>query len=208
MTAMYVMAALISGSPVIAIEDGAPKPCTPGVYAVAKSGELIALPQVKADHRKVTGMAGAMLLGPLGGNKMKVKTVLAGANATTKLDTPRPVFHFCFLAPAADAGKSSDYVGVAAVASPQDYRLVRFEQAKDQRELALSSIGGFGGPKGQLSKATVPFETEEVAPGQYRITLSRDLDPGQYGFLSAVSAPVSARKKDVQEQVYDFAVTG
>jgi hypothetical protein len=206
MIAIYHIAALVLGSPTTAVGERAPDACAPGVYAVAKGGELIALPQVKADHRKVTNMVGAMLLGPLGGNKMKVKTVVAGADATTRLDVARPVFRFCFPAQIIEAGTSSDYVGVKVAASPRDYRLVRFEQAKDQRELALAAVGGFGGPKGQLSKSTVPFQAEEVAPGQYRVTLSRDLEPGQYGFLYAVSAPVSTREKDVQEQVYDFAV--
>ena len=202
MIVAYVAAAFALGSPMEAVVSA----CAPGVYAVAETGELIHLPQVKADHRKVTNMIGAMLLGPLGGNKMKIKTVVAGADAATKLHDIRPVFQFCFQ-PVAD-GAASDYVGTTVAASPRDYKLVRFEQANDQRELALSAIGGFGGPKGQLSKSMVPFDAEEVAPGQYRVTLSRDLEPGQYGFLSAVSAPVSARKKDVQEQVYDFAVTG
>jgi len=202
MIAFYLAAALTLGS----VETNASASCAPGVYVVAKDGELIALPLAKADHRKVTGMGGAILLGPFGGNKLKIKTVLAGAAAATKLADARPAFQFCFPVRGAEAGTSSDYVGVTSTVSPRDYRLVRFEQADDQRELTLSSAGGFGGAKEQISKSAVPFQAEEVAPGRYRVTLSRDLPPGQYGFLYALSALVSARQKDVQEQVYDFAV--
>lgn len=203
MIVAYVASALALGSPGEAVTGT----CAPGVYAVAKTGELTPLSQVKADHRKVTNMMGAMLLGPLGGNRMKIKTVVSGPAAAIKIHDVRPVFQFCFT-PITTGDASSDYVGTTVAATPRDYKLVRFEQTNGQRELALAAAGGFAGPKGQLSKSSVPFTVEEVAPGQYRVILSGDLQPGEYGFLSAVSAPASARKKDVQELVYDFGVTG
>jgi len=206
MITTYFTAALMAVSPPIAIEEPVAKTCAPGIYAVARGSAPIALSSVKADHRKVTNMMGAMLLGPLGGNKLKVKTVVTGVEASTKLRDLRPEFYFCFASQEPTGGTSSDYVGVTTAASPQDYRLVRFDQANNQRELTLASAGGFGGPKAQVSKATVAFKAEEVAPGQFRVTLPGDLAAGQYGFLYALSTPASARKKDTQEQVYDFAV--
>jgi len=199
-----LLKALILASP----QQDAPPACAPGVHAIASDDTLLALPLVKASHRKVAGMLGGMLLGPVGGNKMKVKTVVPGAAAATRLTVARPAFRFCFAAPAAASGASSDYVGVTKGVSPRDYQLVRFDVQGDQRQLTLAAFGGFSGPEGKVSQSAIPFTTEEVAPGQYRVTPARDLEPGQYGFLSIVVAPASARKKDVQETVYDFAVTG
>jgi hypothetical protein len=207
MSVMSVASAMLLKSLVLTVpqQDAAPA-CAPGVHAVAPDDTLIALPLVKADRRKVTGMLGAMLLGPVGGNKMKVKTVLPGMSASTRLAAVRPAFRFCFAAPAAASGASSDYVGVTAGISPRDYQLVRFEVHENQRQLTLAAVGGFGGPEGKVSQSAIPFTSEEVAPGQYRVIPSRDLEPGQYGFISIVVAPASTRKKDVSEKVYDFAV--
>ena len=179
--------------------------CAPGVYVSTDAGAPAALTETAADHRRVANLAGAMLLGPFGGGKMKVKTVLAGASATVKVRGPRPTFRFCLAVTEAVAG--SGYVGGTAM-TPADYKLVRFEQGGDDRSLALTAVGGFGGPKGQLGKSMVAVRTTQVAPGVYDIVPTADLPPGEYGFLRAVVAPTSARKKDATERVYDFAVVG
>ena len=112
--------------------------CTPGVYLVA-DGAVQPLNETRADRRKVTGLAGAVLLGPFGGGRMKVKSVVPGASAATRVKPGRPTFRFCFAAPAPAAVTGSDYVGVDAPAStPGEFHLVRFDAGKDQRELALS----------------------------------------------------------------------
>lgn len=186
--------------------QAAAAPCVPGIYVALPGAALQALAETRADHRKVAGLAGAMLLGPFGGNKMKVKSVVPGAHASVQVKAGRPVFEFCF-APAPATPGGSDYVGVGGTAStPGEFYLIRFDAGSEQRELALSTIGGFGGPKGTLSESVTPFAVEQLAPGHYRVAPMRDLPPGEYGFMKPPTKGASARKQDATERVYDFTV--
>lgn len=187
----------------LALQAAAPPPCPPGIH-VERADSWLPLVETRADHRKVAGLAGAMLLGPFGGGRMKVKSVVAGARASVRVAPGRPIFRFCFAPPPAATG---DYVGVDAPATnPADYRLIRFEAGKDQRELALSVVGGFGGPRGTFSQSVLPYTTEEIAPGMYRIAPAADLMAGEYGFMQAPRAATSSRSKDATERVFDFGV--
>lgn len=191
MSGLLLAAALLGADPVA---------CAPGVYLEAADGALTPLAATAADRRKVAGLGGAMFLG----GRLKVKTVIPGARAATRVHAARPRFRFCFTVTAAVAG--SDYVGATASSSPADYRLVRLEAGGSERELLLSRAGGFGGTAGAVSESAVRVRAVEMGPGQFRVELSADLAPGEYGFLTGVAKAASARKKDVTEQVFDFGV--
>lgn len=180
-------------------------PCAPGIYVATEGAAPQALVETRASHRKVAGLPGMVLLGPFG-KKMKVKSVVPGAQAAIRVKPGRPVFEFCFAPPAA-AASGSDYVGVGAPAStPGEYYLVRFDAGSNQRELALSTIGSFSGPKGVLSESVTPFRAEQIEPGRFRVTPARDLPAGEYGFMQPPARTGSARGKDATERVFDFSV--
>lgn len=203
---VLALAGAFVATPLAAQEAGT---CTPGAYAVATDGTLTPMTLTQAHHRKVSGMLGAALLGPIGGNKMKVKTVLDGPGAVIRVSGPRPTFRFCFTSARPATGDEGDYVGATPGAvSTADFRLVRLERRGRQRELALTAVGGFGGPKDELGRSTIAFDVASAGANQVTVRPREDLPPGEYGFLGAVTNSGTAAGKRPAEEVYDFAVTG
>ncbi|MFO1239467.1 MAG: hypothetical protein U1E64_03855 [Sphingomonadaceae bacterium] len=186
--------------------------CQAGVYLLEKGGSssagYVSIAESLMQHRKVTGMIGFALTGGLAG--MKIKSVLPGALAKVRTIQKRPEFRFCFERPAASddsAQSGSTYVGQSKAAfSPGDFRLVRFEKAKDQRELAVSK-SHFGGMSGALSDSSIRFVIVEESPGVFRVTPNEDLTPGEYGFFHGVgNGYPNPRERNPVERVFDFAV--
>lgn len=193
--------------------------CAPGVYLETgdpAAPQLTAITPVAIESRKVSNLGGFALTGGLSG--LKVKSVLPEPHAATQFSAKRPAFRFCFevAAPAASDGTGSAYVGSASVASnPIDFRLVQFESKKKQRELTLAKSTMFHGVKTTLADATYRFDSVELVPGQFRVTLDYDLSPGEYGFVRATGGPqLKAPKKgqppgvgEPGQPVYAFGVT-
>ncbi len=194
-----------AAAPVAAPAPNPPAPevqpaCAPGIYLETgdpAAPKLVAISPEPIESRKVSNLGGFMLTGGMSG--LKVKSVLPGPQAANQLASRRPVFRFCFevAATAAGDGQGSAYVGTAkAATNPVDFRLVQFESKKQQRELALAKSTMFHGIKTTLSDATYRFDSTEVAPGQFRVTLDYDLTPGEYGFVRGTGgAQLKAPKK-------------
>ena len=184
--------------------------CAPGIYLEAGAPEeLTPIPERLTDHRKVSGLLGYALLGGL--TTLKVKTVLPGNAATVRTHASRPAFIFCSpkeQTAEAASGDQMGYVGVSAPGySPREFRLVRFDVERDQREVPLSAMSITGPKVGAVQKATVRFETTEIAPGRFRVVPTDDLAAGEYGFLKTVGNTTAANgKKAAPERVFDFAV--
>ena len=205
-------------APVAATSTLAPH-CAPGIYAETgdpAAPRLAAIAPVAIESRKVSNLGGFMLTGGLSG--LKVKSVLPGAHAANQLATRRPVFRFCFDAVTAAAGDGlgSAYVGTSQPATnPADFRLVQFQTKKQQRELVLAKSTMFHGVTTTLGDATYRFDAVEVAPGQFRVTLDYDLQPGEFGFVrgtggAQLKAPKKGQPPGVGEPgqpVYAFGLT-
>lgn len=193
--------------------------CAPGIYIETgdpAAPQLVPINPVAIESRKVSNLGGFMLTGGISG--LKVKSVLPEPHAANQLASRRPVFRFCFDAPAAPntAEQGSAYVGTAqAAVNPADFRLVQFESKKKQRELSLAKSTMFHGVKTTLADATYRFDSIEVAPGQFRVTLDYDLPPGEYGFVrgtggAQLKAPKKGQPPGVGEPgqpVYAFGLT-
>jgi hypothetical protein len=193
--------------------------CAPGIYietGAAEAPQLTAIAPVAIESRKVSNLGGFMLTGGISG--LKVKSVLPGANAENQLATRRPTFRFCFdaIAVSAGGGLGSAYVGTSQPASsPADFRLVQFQSKKQQRELSLAKSTMFHGVATTLADATYRFDWVEVAPGQFRVSLDYDLQPGEFGFVrgtggAQLKAPKKGQPPGVGEPgqpVYAFGLT-
>jgi hypothetical protein len=193
--------------------------CAPGIYIETGTGEspqLVPIAAVAIESRKVSNLGGFMLTGGISG--LKVKSVLPEPHAANQLATRRPVFRFCFAVAAVGSADAvgSAYVGSSTAASnPADFRLVQFESKKQQRELSLAKSTMFRGIKTTLSDATYRFDSVEIAPGQFRVTLDYDLPPGEYGFVrgtggAQLKAPKKGQPPGVGEPgqpVYAFGLT-
>lgn len=192
----------------LTLQAVAPAECAPGVHLVTADGSLQPLADQQTSHRKMAGLLGYALLG--GMTSLKVKTVLPGKAAATRVPPGRPVFLLCAAAVEAQPtqGGGMGYVGPSVRATaPSELRLVRFDVAGDQREVPLSAMSITGPKTGAIEKTTVRFSAEELGPGRYRMTPQQDLTAGEYGFMKTVgNTTMEGGKKAAQERVYDFAV--
>lgn len=192
----------------LALQASVPAECPPGVHLLSGDGVLSPLADQLTSHRKMGNVLGYALLG--GMTSLKVKTVLPGKAAATRVQSRRPAFLLC--AEAAEAEPTTaggmGYVGPSVRATaPGQLRLVRFDVAGDQREVPISAMSITGPKTGAIDKTTVRFSVEELGPGRYRMTPQRDLTPGEYGFMKTVgNTSIAGGKKAAQERVYDFAV--
>lgn len=175
--------------------------CAPGIYA---PDAAIPITEQPAQKRKLANLAGAVFLSPFAAGKAKVKTVIPGATAATRVGQRRPVFRFCFAPQHAGSG----YVGTdAAPSAPSDYRLVRLSVNGEQRELELAAVGGLGGNNTSLAKSVIPVDVVENGGGIYLVKPRIELSPGEYCFLRLTGGRLaSTRKKDINERVADFAI--
>lgn len=192
----------------LALQVAAPAQCPPGVHLLAADGSLKPLADQLTSHRKMAGVLGYALLG--GMTALKVKTVLPGKAAATRMAPGRPDFLLCADVVEAQPTQAGGmgYVGPSVRATaPSELRLVRFDVAGDQREVPLSAMSITGPKTGAIEKTTVRFSVEELVPGRYRMTPQQDLTPGEYGFMKTVgNTGMAGGKKAAQERVYDFAV--
>jgi hypothetical protein len=78
---------------------------------------------------------------------------------------------------------------------------VKFEQKKETREVVVGTIGFASVSSGSESKEMIPFKSERVRPGVYRVSPVADLKPGEYAFISASSAGAVGAA-----DIFDFAV--
>ena len=210
--------AAVAPSPVVPTASLAPQ-CAPGIYIETgdpAAPQLAAIAPVAIESRKVSNLGGFMLTGGISG--LKIKSVLPGPHAANQLAMRRPVFRFCFAAVSAATGDGlgSAYVGTSqAGTNPADFRLVQFQSKKQQRELVLAKSTMFHGVTTTLTDATYRFDSVEVAPGQFRVSLDYDLQPGEFGFIrgtggAQLKAPKKGQPPGVGEPgqpVYAFGLT-
>jgi hypothetical protein len=76
------------------------------------------------------------------------------------------------------------YLYVPDGASAADYVLLKLNRKGDRREFQIGRFGGLvGGSSGVDRDKEVPFKFDHVGVRIYRVSLSSDLKPGEYGFF-------------------------
>ena len=206
-----VIAAMLtrSKSPVLlnAMADNASidplTPHSPGIYWVNQSaGRMIRIDPTVSNQTKTTGLLGYAF--SYGLASMKMKSVIPNASARVQAVGRRPIFYFYFnqSGPLAEvSGFGSSFTAMAS--SPNEFSLVRFDQKKDHREASVGSFNLGGLKSGISDKARVSFSYEDVAPGVFKAIPSADLPPGQYGFVSSMSAGAGS---GIVARIFDFAI--
>ncbi len=144
----------------------------PTVYSQAKSGGFF-------KYAMTMGIA-----------KMKSRAVLSGSRANLQIRETRPTFYLYFDAPnPAPAGAPPGYA--TAATSANEFLLVRTERKGNTRELVVGQMSAFGAQGGVMDKSVREFEFERLATGIYKVVPKNDLEPGEYCFFYAGSAPVA-----------------
>ena len=207
-----VIAAMLtrSKSPVLtnALADNANanplSPHSPGIYLMDPSaGRMIRIDPTVSNQVKTSGLLGYAF--SYGLASMKLKSVIPNPGARVQSVGRRPVFYFFFnqSGPLAEiSGFGSSFA--AMTSSPNEFSLVRFEQKRDHREASVGSFNLGGMKTGISDKARVSFSYDDVAPGVFRVSPSADLPPGQYGFVSSMSAGSGA---GFVARIFDFSVS-
>jgi len=198
--AMVTRCASASDSRGIAGDDNSPDPMvrhSPGIYVREdwqNPSSLDLISPSKSSGIKTSG--NGSILFPL-----VAKLILPGASGRLSVPTANPTFYFYFnLNDQAVNDFGQEHAGAAQ--SPDSFALVRLKQRRDTRELEMGRASEFGGSlvsfrKGISLKSSIPFRTENKAPGIYEVSAG-PLDPGEYAFVFTGG--------DSSARVYDFTV--
>jgi hypothetical protein len=195
-----VLAAMINASSVKSapsLSFDSPDPLVPHPSGIYLSGtdKMTRIESTTTREARTSGMLGAVLTGGLTG--LRVKAAINGAVAPLKIKQKFPVFYFYFDQAAQGLGATG-----GTVTSPNEFSLIRFEQKKGKREAVVGSAGLGGQKAGLRDKDQREFQSDQIAPGVYKVTVSSELTPGEYGFVSgSVGSGANATFR-----VFDFGV--
>jgi len=198
-------------APGAAVPVGDPNdPMTPhdsGVYLYTKDRDgnpkIMVLERAAYQGSKTGGMFGAVMTGGL--MKAKMKAVIAGARASIRTGDARPEFYFYFEDKAAGLGKS--YFGSANLSNPNQFALIKLEVKKSNRETIIGEFGAFGASSGTHAKSMIPFKSERLRAGLYKVVPTQGLEEGEYCFLaSAGQMGAYGAGAAGAVEIFDFAV--
>lgn len=216
-----VIAAMI-GAPTMPVSAAAaysadsPDPKVPhpsGVYLFQPDpapGHMARINPTTSNQTKSGGFLGYALTGGIA--SLSFKAVLPNASARIFTTAPRPVFYFYFDQTNANlssgAGFNAMFGPGAAVTSPSEFSLVRFEPKENRRETKVGKFNITGAKSGVMDKDRISFEYDQVTPGVFRVSPANDLKPGEYGFLYSVSSGGLgiAGAGNMMARVFDFSI--
>ena len=136
----------------------------------------------------------------MGFGKVKYKAELARPHAALRIRESSPEFWFYF----EDAAQGFGRGPLAAQSSkPEDFVLAKMEGHEKERQLFVGQASGFGGQSGPRSKDAVPVDIQKIAPGIFKVTVSKALEPGEYCFVPPGGA---AGFGIAGGQLFDFGV--
>jgi len=145
-----------------------------------------------------TGVLGYALTSGI--KKAKTRAVIPGPRASIRTSDPRPVFYFYFEEKAGGLGRSG--FG-ASMSNPNQFAMLRLETKKSNRETVIGSFGIGGGSTGTDEKKMIPFKSERLKEGTYKVVPTAAIEPGEYCFLASVFGAGAAGAVDI----FDFAVS-
>lgn len=168
----------------------------PGIY-VAESWltppRLTVLRPVVGSGNRATGN-GSILF------PFKNLLVIPQSASQTVAYNSRPSFYFYF--DSADS-KVSDFGTERSIAaqSPAEFTLIRFRIKGNSREVEVGRVSAYfsvDARSGVNEKSMVPFSTEEIGDGIYKVTPTSEMLVGEYAFVFSVNGGRS--------RVYDFSI--
>jgi hypothetical protein len=135
---------------------------------------------------------GGMFLSGLtyGAKKVKTKAIIPGPRASIRAKGGQPVFFFYFEEKSAGLGKAG--FGAQTVSNPSQFALIKLEEKKSNRETIIGEFSMWGASSGNNQKEMIPFKSEKIRTGAYRVTLSEALKPGEYCFIGPPTTPMVA----------------
>ncbi len=186
-------------------------PHYPGVYMFGeKDKRMSRMMATSSNQAKTGGILGYALTGGIA--SASVKATIPGANARIRSATSRPVFYFYF-DESVPRGLQSNGPSVwisgagALTTSPAELSLVRFNEKTNAREARVGSLNIAGAKQGVMDKDRIPFNSELVRPGVFKVVPGIDLPAGEYGFIQSLTGGnVSGGGGALTARLYDFGV--
>lgn len=187
-------------------------PHYPGVYMLGTQDKrMFRMVATASNQAKTGGIFGYALT--MGIASMSVKATIPGASAKVRSASKQPVFYMFFdesVPRNLAVGSASVWItGAGSVtSSPAELSLVRFMEKKAAREARVGSMNIAGAKQGVMDKDRIAFEAEQVKPGVFKVMPSQPLEPGEYGFIQALTGGnVSGGGGAMTARVYDFGIT-
>lgn len=211
-----VLAAMLEPAPQAAAEfstDSADTsvPHYPGVYMFgAQDNKMTRMMATSSNQAKTGGVLGYALT--MGIASASVKATIPGASAKVQTPNARPVFYLFFdeSVPRGLQGNGSSTwtTGNGSITtSPEELSLVRFMEKENAREARVGSMNIAGAKQGVMDKDRIAFDSTLVRPGVFRVTPSANLEPGEYGFIQALTGGnVSGGGGAMTARVFDFGI--
>jgi hypothetical protein len=152
-----------------------------GIYWLSKNGTGSRMIRLEVSSYSQSKTGGLMASGmTMGIHKVKWKAVLPGPHAALRINEATPEFWFYFDEKSQGLGQSS----VRPEASrPEEFALTKMSASGKERQLVVGQASITGGSTGTRPGDTIPVNVEKVAPGIYKVTTSKALDPAEYCFV-------------------------
>ncbi|GIU76282.1 MAG: hypothetical protein KatS3mg004_3369 [Bryobacteraceae bacterium] len=184
-------------------------PMTPhdsGIYLYTRDRDgnpkMIVLERAAYQGSKTGGVLTSALT--YGLRKAKMKAVIPGPRASVRTSDRRPVFYFYFEDKASGLGKS--YFGLTGLSNPNQFALVMLEVKKSTRETIIMEFGALGASSGTHAKSMVPFKSERIRPGLYKVVPTEQLKEGEYCFLASAGFGAYGAGAAGAVDIFDFAI--
>jgi hypothetical protein len=184
-------------------------PMTPhpsGLYLIdARANRLDRIDPTVSNQAKTGGIWGYALTGGIA--SMSVKVAITGESARVVAPGGTPSFYFFFDAsnPQTANITSSWAAGSAqTVSSPSEFTLIRLMEKKGRREARVGSKNIGGEKTGVMDHDRIAFDYEMVREGVYKVAPKTPLEPGQYGFIYALSG--GGTNGAMSARIFDFSV--
>ena len=183
------------------IDNQSPDPLvkhTPGIYMLqdwVTPARLAILRPVIGGGNRTTGIGSIVF-------PMKSMLVIPQAQSQNQSNKMQPKFYFYFDV----ADKNVSDFGTErsrAAQSPSEFSLIKFRQRNNSREIEVGRMSTYitsNIQKGVKAKDTYTFSAIEVGDGIFEVSVSYDLDPGEYAFIFSGETGRS--------RVYDFSIPG
>ena len=188
-----VPAVAAAPQPAVAADDPNLPPKEVGVYW--KDGtQFVYIEGQTVSNAKIGGRAAHYFSYGIASKKWNAE--IPGAESSNKVKDRQPLFYFY-------APENS---------GPADLVLVKLDKKSDHRQWEIGRIGGWaGGHSGTKDEDRQGFRYDRVAPRTYKLTLLRELEPGEYGLFLETGSSIAGTGHDqvsgaAQGRIFDFSI--
>ena len=134
--------------------------------------------------------------------------MIPGPHASIRVTESSPAFYFYFDDKQAGLGKT--HFGMNSLSNPNQFVLLKLEVNKTDRETIIGKYSAWGSSSGADSGATIPFKSERIRTGLYKVGVE-GMKAGEYCFFASSGGTTAAGPIAVTtttgSDIFDFGVS-